>query len=83
MADVQSKWGTVQKNFNSFGEHPIPKIMLCQFVVLLILLILIKPQIITSTQSNSHVPRINYAKVIIISVIIVAATYYIPPLTRK
>ena len=83
MADVQSKWGAVQKNFDSFGEHPILKIMLCQFMALIILFILIKPQICTSTQSNSHVPRINYLKLLIISAIVVAATYYIPPLTRK
>tara|TARA_B100000482_G_scaffold191072_1_gene175447 strand:- start:2134 stop:2385 length:252 start_codon:yes stop_codon:yes gene_type:complete len=83
MDAVQSKWGTVQKNFDAFGEYPVGKIILCQSVVTFIFIVLIKPQIVTSTQSSSHISKINYLKVIIITIILVIATYYIPPFLRR
>jgi len=83
MADVQSKWGTIQKNFDVFGEHPILKISVCHFIVVYILLVFMKPQCITSVESSSHIPAISHLKVIVLASVIVSATLFIPPLLRK
>ena len=77
------RWGMTTKNDDFLGEYTDLKILAAQTIVIIIILVLIQPIIITHKTDDQKIPRINTIKLLVVTMLVVGGTYYIPSLLRS
>lgn len=83
MVDNETKWGTSYDLSNDmFGKYTILKIAGIQFMVIVCILFLTQPFLVMTVKNekNSHM---CVFRTLLLSSIIVLATYFLPPIIRN
>mgnify|MGYP001331405671 CR=1 FL=1 len=83
--DEKTKWGETfdDTNVKVLGSNSHLKICIIHFVVTFTILVILKPIVVTNKTNTVHKPHLAYMKILIITLLIVIGTYFLPPLIRN